>query len=47
MADVRPCAHTTPTRRRLVAGYVGPASGLRTALLSGAAIRTQPAGGSR
>lgn len=39
MADARPRAHTTPTRRRLVAGYVGTAAGLRTALLTGAALR--------
>jgi len=37
LADVRPCAHTTPPRR-LVASYVGPAAGLRTALLTGAAL---------
>lgn len=36
IADARPCAHTTPPR--LVAGYVGPVSGLRTALLTGAAL---------
>jgi hypothetical protein len=36
IADARPCALTTPPR--LVAGYVGPASGLRTALLTGAAL---------
>lgn len=36
MSHVRPCAHTAPPR--LVAGYVGPASGLRAALLTGVAL---------
>lgn len=45
--DVRPCAHTTPPRR-MIAGYVGPAAGLRAALLSGAALgRPATAGGAR
>ncbi|MFI6819703.1 hypothetical protein ACIBJE_01975 [Micromonospora sp. NPDC050187] len=35
--DARPCAHIT-LPPRLAAGYVGPASGLRTALLTGAAV---------
>ena len=45
MSHVRPCAHTAPPR--LIAGYVGPASGLRTALLTGAALgrRTRAATG--
>lgn len=37
MHDVRPYPHTTQARR-MVAGYVGPASGLRAALLTGAAL---------
>ncbi|WP_320067847.1 hypothetical protein [Micromonospora sp. RTGN7] len=37
-AHARPCAHITPPRR-IIAGYVGPAAGLRTALLTGAALR--------
>ncbi|MEU6387677.1 hypothetical protein ABZ847_29440 [Streptomyces bauhiniae] len=45
LAHARPCAHTTPPRR-LIAGYVGPASGLRAALLTGAALG-RPAGGAR
>ncbi|WP_175440151.1 hypothetical protein [Micromonospora nigra] len=32
-----PRTHTTP-HRRLIAGYVGPASGLRTAILTGTAL---------
>ncbi|MFI9526373.1 hypothetical protein [Micromonospora rosaria] len=47
LADARPCAHTAPPRR-LVAGYVGPAAGLRTALLTGAALaRPVATGGAR
>ena len=34
--DVRPRVHPTPTSR-MIAGYVGPASGLRAALLTGTA----------
>ncbi|SCL15018.1 hypothetical protein [Micromonospora inyonensis] len=37
IADARSCAHTTPTRRG-VASYAGPASGLRAALLTSAAL---------
>lgn len=44
--DARPCAHPTPPRR-LIAGYVGPASGLRAALLTGAALVRPAAGGAR
>ncbi|MER7164474.1 hypothetical protein ABT336_00125 [Micromonospora sp. NPDC000207] len=48
LADVRPCAHTAPPRRRLVAAYGGPVSGLRAALLTGAAlVRPATAGGAR
>lgn len=50
IADARPCAHITPPRR-IIAGYVGPASGLRTALLTGAAttgcVRRPLTGGAR
>lgn len=46
--DARLRAHLTPARR-LVAGYVGPASGLRAALLTGAALGrpVATAGGAR
>jgi len=51
LADARPCAHIT-LPRQLIAGYAGPASGLRTALLTGAATascirRPLTAGGAR
>lgn len=51
MHDAPPRAHHTLTRR-MVAGYVGPASGLRAALLTGAALgqatgTTLTAGGAR
>ncbi|MFI2663758.1 hypothetical protein [Micromonospora carbonacea] len=47
LADARPCAHTAPPRRRLIAAYGGPISGLRAALLSGAALVRPAAGGAR
>lgn len=51
IADARPCAHTTLTRR-IVASYAGSVSGLRTALRTGATATcctqtTSPAGGAR
>ncbi|MEU4781866.1 hypothetical protein [Micromonospora sp. NPDC023633] len=43
LADARPYAHPTPTRR-IVASYAGTVAGLRAALLTGAVLTPAAAG---